>query len=214
MSLMPYPKTHAEREQVIRATEVWRTKTPTELALALYTHIFAPAEKAYLELGERYQAAKGAERAASDAADVCDERFDTAMRKWTVSVRDERGVARTAELSPLLSMPPNELTRKPYGVEVSHTQRMLVQLENRPELRGDPAAFAELSAATNALAVAVAADEEATLTRLAIGREYTLATKEFDKAYRKLRRALVPLIGQEALDAAFPLFVRAEPKGD
>ncbi|MDX9721833.1 MAG: hypothetical protein RBU37_13870 [Myxococcota bacterium] len=212
MSLEAVPRNHVEREQLVRALEAWIASQPPELALQINESVFAAAKNAYLDLSGQYQAAKGAERAASDAADAADRRFDPAFRNWSNSVRDERGVARSSELSAILGMSPGELVQRTYAVEVLHTQKLLTQLESRADLRGDPSALAELTAATAALAISVADDEKATLARLAIGREYSIATKDFDRSYRKLRRALSPILGKDALDAAFPLFVRAERK--
>ena len=203
-------RTHAEREQVQRAVEAWRESKPDALALDLESTIFAPALNRWVPSYAAHQQAMAVERAASDALDDGDGRFDAAARAWLATLRDEAGRSRTAEITTIVGMAVSEMLKLPPRDELVRVGRLFAQQGERPDLRGDEARLGELQLAAEALGKLVKTDEEALRAKLAAGQVHAQTTAAFDRAYRKLLRTLEPLIGREAIAAAFPRFQRTK----
>ncbi|MEZ4239488.1 MAG: hypothetical protein R3F59_25690 [Myxococcota bacterium] len=195
MTTTTRPRTHAERDACIAALD--------DLATTALAPLAAAAVTAFRPVAERYTAARSAHRAVSATRDEAaastqraDAAFDRALRCWSVTVVDADGRPVRSDLAAMLGgVTPAQLAKLPYRQEVVRTGDLLVQLERRPSLSGDPARLADLIAAHRTLASETDALEAATRLERGAGTRLKLAVTQFDREWGKLVKALELTLG-------------------
>lgn len=212
MALSSRPEVHAERDQIVAALTAYMALATADPALvALEAAIFASARVAYVAARADYQEKTAAARRASAAADEADAEFDRKVRRLVASVVDEDGRANPRLFADMMGgLLPSELTSLPYRTEVQKAGDLLRQLRVRTDLDIDAARLDALEAALTALDAATTEDEEAGRAARAAGSALATARDEFDRAYGKLVRAWLAVVGETATFAVLPRFVRRE----
>lgn len=212
MSMTFRPTTHAERDQVVAAVQTLLSDTSADpMLLTLCTAVLVPTMTAYVAaraaLPEKYAAA----RAASDAADAADADFDRDLRLLSASVRDSHGRNQPRLLADMIGgLLPSALTRLSYREEINKGNTLLTNLKGRADLGVNPDRISAFETSLTALQFAVLADEVASRDSTRAGAEQREAGVAFDLAYSRLLRALRGYLGESAMAAILPRFVRAD----
>ncbi len=212
MSQSSRPRTHAEREQILRAlTDHLSSADADPTVTDLHNRVFASAAAAYTEAREGWLTAHGAWQSASVAAEEADTAFDNSLRRLMLSLRESSGKADHELHRALLGgMSPSELMALRYAEEVTRARAFLTRLDARPDLSPSDERKATFTAATDALELASGAVESALRARLVAGEAQDLATTAFDAAWGKLVRALRAVVDESVSEALIPRFTRGE----
>ena len=218
MSQTSRPRTHAQREQIIRTLASYMGTSGTDPTVAdLHARFLGEATTAYTEARAAHQAATGAWQAASAAAEAADEDFDAALRRLMLAFRDDLGRVDPALNASLLGgYQTHELIALRHDAEVTAARAFLGRLSARTDLSPNPDRLAAFQTATDALDAAATAASLALGARLAAGTASETATDAFDTAYGKFVRAVRAMVDSataESLIARFTL-TRAEAEGE
>ena len=214
MSQTSRPRTHAQREQILRTLASFLASSaagPT--VVELHGRLLAEVTTAYTSARAAHQSATGAWQAASVAAEAADEDFDAALRRLMLAFRDDQGRVDPALNASLLGgYQTHELIALRHDAEVTAARAFLGRLSARTDLSPNPDRLIAFQAATDALESAATAASLALGARLAAGTASETATDAFDTAYGKFVRAVRAMVDSataESLIARFTL-TRAE----
>lgn len=218
MSQTSRPRTHAQREQIIRTLASYLGTSGADPTVAdLHARFLGEATTAYTEARAAHQAATGAWQAASAAAEAADEDFDAALRRLMLAFRDDLGRVDPALNASLLGgYQTHELIALRHDAEVTAARAFLGRLSARTDLSPNPDRLAAFQSATDALDATATAASLALGARLAAGTASETATDAFDTAYGKFVRAVRAMVDSataESLIARFTL-TRAEAEGE
>ena len=212
MSTSTRPRSHAEREQILRAMSAYLgTVDADATVIALHARFFAEPSSAYSAARASWLSAHGAWQSASAAAEEQDVSFDNALRRLMLSLRESSGKADHELIASLLGgVTPTELMGMRYAEEVTRARALLVRLESRPDLSPSAERLATMQSATDALEAAASTLEAAVRAKRVAGEAMESANLEFDTAWGKLVRALRAVLDETTAEPLIPRFVRGE----
>ena len=210
MSQTSRPRTHAQREQILRTLATYLASSAADpTVVELHGRFLAEVTTAYTTARAAHQAATGAWQAASAAAEAADEDFDAALRRLMLSFRDDQGRVDPALNASLLGgYQTHELIALRHDAEVTAARAFLARLAARSDLSPNPTRLADFEAATATLETTATAAALALGARLAAGTASETATEALDTAYGKFVRAVRAMVDSataESLIARFNL---------
>jgi hypothetical protein len=170
----------------------------------------------YRAAADGYVTARAANESAATAAEVAGDavrarttEFDAAFDRWTVSIdaQNARGYAEKELHDDLGGRTLAGFARQPARVKTDRMVTLAIHVAGVPALAGDPAAYAALTVATDALGSALADQEGALRARATTVKALEVATAAFDRAYGELVR-IVKVVDPAGLGAQVPKFAR------
>ncbi len=205
------PGNTTDREQCDRTAEsfIVDPKSPPEVVL-LEELLVRVQRRAWRGRRASYQGLVGVWQAAGIQVDVCDGRFDKALRRVYNGYLDEDGKRDPAMFRQMLGgVSPGKVVNMAPAEEVRRAKDLLAALAARPDLKPNADDVAELEAATAELEAALDEREAARRAKEAEGALLESDNQAFDTGWSDFIRAARRVIGEEGVRAAFPLFTRS-----
>lgn len=211
MSTSTRPRTHAERDTIVRRLASHLAgPSPDATVAEMHSRLFATASDAYVSAREAWVAAHGAWQTASATAKAADEDFDAALRRVMLSLRDDHDGRSDPTLNQSLlgGLRPSELIAMAYAEEIPRARAFLTRLAARTDLSPNPDRVEKLRTALDTLDAAASALDAALGARLAASSAQDAASAAFDTAWGDLVRTLKALAAPGVVEALLPRFNR------
>lgn len=204
----PVPVNQEQREQLAWASDAFRNSNTNELANSIYDSLYANELRIWRESQHELLTNKSAVHCSQKKCSELDKAFDRSARLWAASLYDEDGRSLVLKLKPLLrGMSLAQLLKEAPIQQVTCARELFAKLDAHTELRGDEEALSDFREKTEALAEAIKQDAEANKALQLSTKTYADATKAYIAAYRKMRKAMIAILGKQLVEASFPQFV-------
>ncbi len=215
MPLHAAPRNQDQRNQVAWSASEFRQHCAHEQANAAYDAVFAGPLASWQATRAAFYAKKSEYDTVLARRKAADADMDVKARRWMRTVVDANGEPLSLNLRPLLGGKTLLQVLKLAPIrQIESVRKMFIKLAAHVDLQGDNDKLTEFKAATDALADVSSQEHVAERAYKDASAAYKVAEKAFNTAYSKLRKVLQVMLGDDALNRAFPRFNDAETSED
>ncbi len=208
------PMNQSQRDKVALHAQTFRSSCPDEQAAGAFDKLFSKELATWLVKRDTFFAKQSALNACKAASTAADKELESKARLWMATLLDEQGYSLVLELKPLMGATLAAVLRMPHSTELAKLNELFIKLDAYPHLHGDVQKLEAFKAATEAMRLAYQQEYNAAAAFKTASRDHMAATKVFCTAYSKMRRAMQLILGDDAVNAAFPKFAESNSTVD